>query len=118
MDLNKVNDIITGIFAPDMSDVAEYWKDFLFIVVLFLSIHAHCGTNTFQDLIDSQRATIPWFTIYDNNQYSRWLPYFLVSACKSPKVSREFSRRKLCTFLDWQSVFWNVFRQDNRSNND
>ena len=30
----------------------------------------------FKDLIDSQRAMLPWLTIYYNNQYSRWLPYF------------------------------------------
>ena len=30
----------------------------------------------FKDLIDSQRAMLPWLTIYDNNQYSRCLPYF------------------------------------------
>ena len=35
MDLNKVNDLITGIFAPDMSDMAEYWKDFYLLLSCF-----------------------------------------------------------------------------------
>ena len=36
MDLNKVNDLITGIFAPDMSDMAEYWKDFYLLSCFYL----------------------------------------------------------------------------------
>ena len=76
IDLNEVNDLITGIFpSVTMSDMAEYWKDFLSMCdALFLSIHANHCTNAFQDLIDSQRAMLPWLTIYGNNQYSRWLP--------------------------------------------
>ena len=78
MDLNEINDLVTGIFpSATMSNMAEYWKDFLSMCdALFLSIHANHCTNAFQDLIDSQQAMLPWLTIYDNNQYSRWLPYF------------------------------------------
>ena len=78
MDLNEINDLITGIFPSfTMSDIAEYCKDFLSMCdTLFVSIHANHFTNAFQDLIDSQRSMLPWLTIYDNNQYSRWLPYF------------------------------------------
>ena len=73
MDLNVVNDIITGIFpSVIISDMTEYWKDFLCVCdALFPSIHANQCTNAFQDLIDSQRAMLPY-----NNQYYRWLPYF------------------------------------------
>ena len=75
MDLNVVNDLITGVFSSVIiSDMAEYWKDFLSMCdALFLSIHANHCTNAFQfqDLIDSQRAMLPY-----NNQYYRWLPYF------------------------------------------
>ena len=60
-----------------MSDMAEYWKDFLPICdTLFVSIHTNHFANAFQELIDSQQSMPPWLTIYDNNQYSRWLPYF------------------------------------------
>ena len=63
MDLNEVNDLIIGIFpSVTMFDMAEYWKDFL--SMYFLSIPAnHC-------------TMLPWLTVYDNNRYSRWLPYF------------------------------------------
>ena len=73
MNLNKVNDLITGIFpSVIMSDMAEYWKDFLSLCdTLFLSVHANHCTNAFQDLIDSQRTMLPRLTIYDNNQYPR-----------------------------------------------
>ena len=78
MDLNEINDLITGIFpSVTMPDMTEYWKDFLSIRdALFLSIHANHCSNAFQDLIDSQRAIPPWLTIYDNSQNARWLPYF------------------------------------------
>ena len=78
MDLNQINDLITGTFpSVIMSDMAEYWKDILSMCdALFLYIHAKHCTNAFQDLIDSQRSMLPWLTIYDNNQYSRWLLYF------------------------------------------
>ena len=57
--------------------MAEYWKNFLSMCdALFLSILANHCTNAFQDLIDSQRAMLPWLTIYDNIWYSYWLPYF------------------------------------------
>ena len=60
-----------------MSNMAEYWKCFLSLCdAFFLSIHANHCTNAFQDMIDSQPALLPWLTIYDNNQYSRWIPYF------------------------------------------
>ena len=57
MNLNEINDLITGIFpSVTMSDMAEYWKDFLYMCdALFLSIHVNYCTNAFQDLIDSQR---------------------------------------------------------------
>ena len=50
MDLNEINDFITGIFpSVTMSDMAEYWKDFFSICdALFLSIHANHRTNAFQ----------------------------------------------------------------------
>ena len=78
MDLNEVNDLITGIFpSVTMSDMVEYWKDFSSMCdVLFLSIHANHCTNAFQDLIDSRRVILPWLTIYDKNLYSHWLIYF------------------------------------------
>ena len=61
MDLNEVNDLITSIFlSVPMSDMAEYWKEFLSMCdALFLSIHANHCTNAFQDLIDSQLAMLP-----------------------------------------------------------
>ena len=71
MDLNEINDFITGIFpSVTMSDMAEYWKDFfsmcdaLFYLFMLTIVLMH-----FKDLIDSQRAMLPWLTIYDNNQY-------------------------------------------------
>ena len=72
MDLNEVNDLITGIFpSVTMSDMAEYWKEFSSMCgVLFLSIHANHCANAFQDLIDSRRVILPWLTIYDKNLYS------------------------------------------------
>ena len=78
MDLNEMNDLITGIFPfSTISNIAEYWKDFLSMCdAFFLSVHDNHCTNAFQDLIDSQRAKLPSLTIYDKNQYSRWLPYF------------------------------------------
>ena len=78
MDLNEVNDLITGIFpSATMSDMAEYWKEILSMCdAWFLSIYANHCSNEFQDLINSQRAMLPWLTIYDNNQHSRWLLYF------------------------------------------
>ena len=44
MDLNEVNDLITGIFpSVTMSDMTEYWEDLPKCEALFLSIHAnHC----------------------------------------------------------------------------
>ena len=73
MDPNEVN-----VFpSVTMSDMVEYWKDFLSTYdALFLSIHANHCANAFQDLIDSQQTMLLWLTIYDYNQYSRWLPYF------------------------------------------
>ena len=61
MDLNEINDLITGIFpSVTMSDIAEYCKDFLSMChTLFVSIHANHFTNAFQDLIDSQRSMLP-----------------------------------------------------------
>ena len=90
LDLNDLNDLITGIVPPvTMSDMAEYWKDILSMCEsLFPSIPAHHCTNAFQDLIDSQRAMVPWLTIYDNNQYSCWLPYF-GSVLKNLLMDRE-----------------------------
>ena len=78
MDLNEVSDLITRIFpSVTMSDIVKYWKNFLSMYdALFLSINANHCTNVFQDLIDSQQTMLPWLTIYDYNQYSRWLPYF------------------------------------------
>ena len=68
MDLNEINDFITGIFpSVTMSDMAEYWKDFfsmcdaLFYLFMLTIVLMH-----FKDLIDSQRAMLPWLTIYDN----------------------------------------------------
>ena len=57
---------------------------------LFLSIHANHCTNAFQDLIDSQQAMLPWLTIYDNNQYSRWLPYFWSVLANLPRNRESF----------------------------
>ena len=93
MDLIEVNDLITGIFpSVTMSDMVEYWKDFLSMCdALFLSIHANHCTNVFQDQIDSQRAMLPWLTIYDNNQYIRWLPYFWSVLTNLPRDGESFS---------------------------
>ena len=78
MDLNDVNDLIAGIFpSVTMFEMVEYWKNFSSMCdALFLSIPANHCNNAFQDLIDSQRVMLSWSTIYDNNQYSCWLPYF------------------------------------------
>ena len=78
MDLNEVNDLITGIFlSVTMFDMGEYWKDFLSICdALFLSIHDNHCINAFQDLIGNQWVMLSWLTIYDNNKYFRWLLYF------------------------------------------
>ena len=57
---------------------------------LFLSIHANHCANAFQDLIDSQRGMLPWLTIYDNNQYSRWLPYFWSVLTNLPRDRESF----------------------------
>ena len=55
-----------------MSDMGEYWKDFLSVCNdFFLSIHANHCTNAFKDLTESQRVMLPWLAIYDNNQYFR-----------------------------------------------
>ena len=90
MDLNEINDLITGIFpSVTMCDMAEYWRDFLPMCdALFLSIHANI--YAFQDLIDSQRALLPWLTIYDNSQYSRWLPYFWSVLTNLPRDRKSF----------------------------
>ena len=92
MDLNEVNDLITSIFPPvTISDMAEYWKDFLSMYnALFLSIHVNHCTNAFQDLIDSLRAMLPWLTIYDNTQYFRALPYFWSVLTNLPKDWESF----------------------------
>ena len=52
---------MAGIFpSVTMSDMAEYWKDFLSMCdALFLFIHANPCTNAFQDLIDSQQIMLP-----------------------------------------------------------
>ena len=65
MDFSEINDLITGTFpCVIMSDMAEYWKDLLSMCdALFLSIHANHCTNAFQDLIDSQRAMLPWLAL-------------------------------------------------------
>ena len=77
MDLNNVNDLITGIFpSAIMSDMAEYWKDLSMCDALSPSIPVNHCTNAFQVLIDCQRAMLPWLTIYGNNWYSCWLRYF------------------------------------------
>ena len=92
MDLNEVNYLITSIFPSDtMSDMVEYWKHFLSLCdALFLSIHANHCTNAFQDLIDNQRVILAWFTIYHNNQYSRWLPYFWSALNNLPRDRESF----------------------------
>ena len=114
MEFDEVNSLTTCLFSSvTVSDMADFWKDFLSMCdALFLSIHANHCTDNFQDLIDSQRAMLPWLTIYDNNQCSRWLPYFWLVLSNLPKGSREFLGRRLCTFLDCESLFWNVFRYD------
>ena len=73
MDLSEINDLITGFFrSVTMSDMGEYWKDFLSVCnAFFLSIHANHCTNAFKDLTESQRVMLPWLAIYDNNQYFR-----------------------------------------------
>ena len=62
MDLNETNDLIAAISqSVTMSDMAEYWKDFLSMCdALLLYIHANHCTNAFQELIDSQWAMLPW----------------------------------------------------------
>ena len=49
MNLSEVNDLFTGTFpSVIMSDMTEYWKDFLFIFhTLLLSIYANHFTNFF-----------------------------------------------------------------------
>ena len=44
----------------------------------------------FKDLIDSQRVMLPWLTIYDINQYSRWLPYFWSVLTDLPRDRERF----------------------------
>ena len=96
MNLNEINDLITGIFpSVTMSDMAEYWKDFLYMCdALFLSIHANYCTNAFQDLIDSQRDMLLWLTIYDNNQYSPRLPYSWSVFTNLPRDQESFLEEK------------------------
>ena len=92
IELDEVNDLTAGLFSSvSMSDMAEFRKDFLSMCdALFLSIHANHCMNAFQDLIDSQRAMLPWLTIYDNNQYSRWLPYFWSVLQNLPRDRKSF----------------------------
>ena len=75
MNLSEVNDLFTGTFpSVIMSDMTEYWKDFLSIFhTLLLSIYANHFTIFFHDLMDSQPALLSWLTIY-GNQYSCWSP--------------------------------------------
>ena len=96
MNLNEINDLITGIFlSVTMSDMAEYWKDFLYMCdALFQSIHANHCTNAFQDLIDSQRDMLLWLTIYDNNQYSPRLPYSWSVLTNLPRDQESFLEEK------------------------
>ena len=92
MELDEVNSLTTCLFSSvTVSDMADFWKDFLSMCdALFLSIHANHCTDNFQDLIDSQRAMLPWLTIYDNNQYSRWLPYFWLVLSNLPRDRESF----------------------------
>ena len=59
------------------TDMADYWADYLKMCdALFSSTHANQSATNLQDLIDGQRAMLPWITIYDNNHYSRYLQGF------------------------------------------
>ena len=74
------------------TDMADYWMDYLHMCgAMFLSTHANHSATNLQDLIDSQRAMLPWLTIYDNNKYSRWLPYFALPANRRNFLENNFA---------------------------
>ena len=95
MEHAELTELISNMFAAvPSSDMADYWKDFLSMCdALFLSIHANHVVNSFDDLINSQHAILPWLTIYDNNQYSRWLPYFWSVLSTLPEERQQFLER-------------------------
>ena len=92
MESEELDDLVRRTFdSIPKTDMADYWVDYLHMCdALFLSTHANHSATNFQDLIDSQRAMLPWLTIYDNNQYSRWLPYFWSMLSALPANRRNF----------------------------
>ena len=83
MESEELDDLVRRTFdLIPKTDMADYWVDYLHMCdALFLSTHANHSATNLQDLIDSQRAMLPWLTIYDNNQYSRWLGSLTSGAC-------------------------------------
>ena len=65
-------------------------------------------TNALQDLIDSQGVMLPWLTIYNNNQYSRWLTIFwsvFTNLPRDQEGSKQMKYLKECIFTKTKSLF-------------
>ena len=76
MDADLANIIAYLFIHLEISDMADYWRDFLSMIdALMQNVHAvHvCNWYTY---VSSLRAMLPWMVSYDKNRYGSWLPDF------------------------------------------
>jgi hypothetical protein len=92
MENEEIENLVASTFESiSMTDMAVFWLDFLQMCdALFLSTHANHAAKNLQDMVDSQRAMLPWLGAYDNNNYFRWLPHFWSMLSSLPPDRRNY----------------------------
>ena len=94
-----LKNLITNLFSQvEVSDMADYWRDFLSMTdALMQNVHAVHSCN-WEEYIISLRAMQPWMVAYDNNKYGRWLPDFWAILISLPAEQVAFLRTYLPTW--------------------
>ena len=108
-----IDNLICGMFQDlEVSDMANYWIDFMSMVeVLMMNMYA-VHTCNWEEYLISLREMMPWLVIYDQTNYARWLPNFLVKLSSLNTEQKQFFSSNFAqsmTGKPYSSIPWDMW---------
>ena len=108
-----IDNLICSMFQDlKVSDMANYWIDFMSMVeVMMMNVYAVHMCNWEENLM-SLREMMPWLVVYDQTNYSRWLPDFWAKLSSLNTEQKQFFSSKFAQSMTgklYSSIPWDMW---------
>ena len=108
-----IDSLICSMFQNlDVSDMANYWIDFMSMVeVLMMNVYA-IHTCNWEEYLISLQEMMPCLVVYDQTNYARWLPDFWAKLSSLNTEQKQFfssSFAQSMTGKPYSSIPWDMW---------